>query len=136
LARPVSALFCSSFFKQNSSGQVIVLWACEHPPPVDSRWPPPPEGKHFLLLREEELLVSNRLFPYDQIEHDAVLSLDNDVSLHPEEIAFAFSTWLSFPERIVGFPSRVRCPLLSFDFDLGSAPDPTKWTDRSVSVGR
>ena len=61
--------------------------------------------------------MSNRLFPYDQIEHDAVLSLDNDVSLHPEEIAFAFSTWLSFPERIVGFPSRVRCALLSLDFD-------------------
>jgi len=104
-AAPIIKLI-KNLWKTDSCGKIIVLWACEHPPPVDSRWPPPPEGKHFVLLREEELKVSNRLFPYDQIEHDAVLSLDNDVSLHPEEIAFAFSTWLSFPERIVGFPSR------------------------------
>lgn len=104
-AAPIIKLI-KNLWKTDSCGQVVVLWACEHAPPVESRWPEPPKGKHFLLLKEDELKVSNRLYPYDSILYDAVLSLDNDVSLHPEEIDFAFSTWLSFPERIVGFPSR------------------------------
>ena len=66
-----------------------------------------PEGKSFVLLKDHELKMTNRLKPFDEIRHDAVLSLDNDVTLHQEEIDFSFSVWQAFPHRIVGFPSRV-----------------------------
>ena len=42
------------------------------------------------------------------MKYDAVLSLDNDVTLNQEEIDFTFTVWNAFPHRIVGFPSRVR----------------------------
>ena len=83
------------------------MWACEHAPPGDSRWPEPPSGRSFLLLKDEKLLVTQRMFPHKQIMYDSVFSLDNAVTLNPEEINFAFSIWKSFPDRIVGFPSRV-----------------------------
>ena len=41
-----------------------------------------------------------------QIVTDAVLSLDADVSLTPDEIDFAFSVWRGHPDRIAGFPAR------------------------------
>ena len=94
-------------FITQSSGQIIVLWACEHSPPGESRWPDPPEGRSFLLLHDEKLLMTSRMYPHDQIMYDSVLSLDNDVTLNQEEINFAFSVWQTFPHRIVGFPSRV-----------------------------
>ena len=98
------------------SGQVIVLWACEHSPPVDSRWPAAPEGKSFVLLKDHELKMTNRLKPFDEIKYDAILSLDNDVTLHQEEIDFSFSVWQAFPHRIVGFPSRVNfCKIFTKD---------------------
>lgn len=84
-----------------------MLWACEHSPPGESRWPDPPEGRSFLLLHDEKLLMTSRMYPHDQIMYDSVLSLDNDVTLNQEEINFAFSVWQTFPHRIVGFPSRV-----------------------------
>ena len=51
--------------------------------------------------------MTNRLYPYREIKYDAVLSLDNDVTLHQEEIDFSFTVWQTFPHRIVGFPARV-----------------------------
>ena len=93
--------------KQIKSGQVIILWACEHPQPGDGRWPEAPEGKSFTILTDHELKMTNRLYPYHEIKYDAVLSLDNDVTLHQEEIDFSFTVWQTFPHRIVGFPARV-----------------------------
>jgi len=104
-ASPIIKLI-KSLWKSQSCGQVIVLWACEHPPPALSRWPASPEGKSFVLLKDHELKMTNRLKPFDEIRHEAVLSLDNDVTLHQEEIDFSFSVWQAFPHRIVGFPSR------------------------------
>ncbi|NXC22349.1 EXT1A protein, partial [Corythaeola cristata] len=47
--------------------------------------------------------LSNRFFPYADIQTDAVLSLDEHTSLSTSEVDFAFVVWRSFPERIVGF---------------------------------
>ena len=43
---------------------------------------------------------------HSQIVTDAVLSLDADVSLTPDEIDFAFSVWRGHPDRVTGFPAR------------------------------
>ncbi|XP_054079935.1 exostosin-like 1 isoform X3 [Rissa tridactyla] len=50
--------------------------------------------------------LSDRFFPYAAIQTDAVLSLDEHTSLSTSEVDFAFVVWRSFPERIVGFPTR------------------------------
>ncbi|KAF1464383.1 Exostosin-1a, partial [Pygoscelis antarcticus] len=50
--------------------------------------------------------LSDRFFPYTAIQTDAVLSLDEHTSLSTSEVDFAFVVWRSFPERIVGFPTR------------------------------
>lgn len=51
--------------------------------------------------------MSNRFFPFDEIETEAVFSLDDDIiMLTPDEVEFGFQTWKEFPERLVGFPSR------------------------------
>ena len=110
LVRVVSTIVIHWFH----SGQVVVLWACEHSPPSESRWPAAPDGKSFVLLKDHELKMTNRLKPFDEIKYDAILSLDNDVTLHQEEIDFSFSVWQAFPHRIVGFPSRVICTWFEF----------------------
>ncbi|XP_022655917.1 exostosin-1-like [Varroa destructor] len=50
--------------------------------------------------------ISERFRPFEQISTDAVLSLDEDVTLTTEEIDFAFFVWKQFPQQIVGYPAR------------------------------
>ena len=61
----------------------------------------------MICYTRDQLKMTNRLYPYKEIQYDAVLSLDNDVTLNSEEIDFTFTVWQAFPHRIVGFPSRV-----------------------------
>lgn len=52
--------------------------------------------------------MSNRFYPYDEIETEAVLSIDDDIiMLTADEVEFAYEVWREFPDRIVGFPSRL-----------------------------
>lgn len=50
--------------------------------------------------------ISERFRPFEQISTDAILSLDEDVTLTTEEIDFAFFVWKQFPQQIVGYPAR------------------------------
>ncbi|CAD5118538.1 DgyrCDS7228 [Dimorphilus gyrociliatus] len=50
--------------------------------------------------------VNERFYPHEEIDTDAVLSLDEDALLITDEIDFAFSVWQEFPDRIVGYPAR------------------------------
>jgi len=50
--------------------------------------------------------ISQRFLPYDEIQTDAVLSLDEDAILNTDELDFAYTVWRDFPERIVGYPAR------------------------------
>lgn len=50
--------------------------------------------------------ISQRFFPYDEIQTDAVLSLDEDAILNTDELDFAYTVWREFPDRIVGYPAR------------------------------
>ncbi|XP_018495594.1 exostosin-1a [Galendromus occidentalis] len=50
--------------------------------------------------------TSDRFRPFEQIVTDAVLSLDEDVTLTTEEIDFAFLVWKQFRQQIVGYPAR------------------------------
>ncbi|NWZ74403.1 EXT1A protein, partial [Acrocephalus arundinaceus] len=69
--------------------------------------------------------LSDRFFPFEAIQTDAVLSLDEDTSLSTSEVDFAFSVWRSFPERIVGFPTQSHF----WDPELGRWGYTSKWTN-------
>uniref|UniRef100_A0A8C8AFY9 Exostosin-1c n=1 Tax=Otus sunia TaxID=257818 RepID=A0A8C8AFY9_9STRI len=83
--------------------QIVVLWSCEKPPPPSEKWPQSTVPVTIIQGREK---LSDRFFPYAAIQTDAVLSLDEHTSLSTSEVDFAFVVWRSFPERIVGFPTR------------------------------
>lgn len=50
--------------------------------------------------------LNNRFVPWDAIETEAVLSLDDDARLRHDELGFAFRVWRENRDRIVGFPGR------------------------------
>ena len=44
--------------------------------------------------------LSNRFYPYAEIETECVFSLDDDINmLTNEEIEFGYQTWREFPDR-------------------------------------
>ena len=59
----------------------------------------------FIFLFIQNVLFS-RFMPYDAIETEAVLSMDDDAHLRHDEIIFAFRVWREYRDRLVGFPGR------------------------------
>lgn len=50
--------------------------------------------------------MNNRFLPFDAIETEAVLSVDDDAHLRHDEIMFGFRVWREHRDRVVGFPGR------------------------------
>nr|XP_033788938.1 exostosin-1 [Geotrypetes seraphini] len=90
--------------KSQYCSQIIVLWNCDKPLPAKHRWPA--TVVPVIVIEGENKVMSSRFIPYDNIQTDAVLSLDEDTVLSTTEVDFAFTVWQSFPERIVGYPAR------------------------------
>ncbi|XP_008487817.1 exostosin-2-like [Diaphorina citri] len=90
-----------------SVSKILVIWnnQAKSPPPV-SKWPK--ISKSWTIIRTDENKLSKRFYPYAEIETEAVLSIDDDITmLTPDELEFGFEVWCEFPDRIVGFPSRI-----------------------------
>ncbi|KAH7939737.1 hypothetical protein HPB52_016743 [Rhipicephalus sanguineus] len=89
--------------------KVVVVWNNQRksPPPVSpSAWPK--LSKPLKVIRTRANKLSNRFYPYKDIETEAVLAIDDDIlMLTSDELEFGFEVWREFPDRIVGFPSRV-----------------------------
>eukprot|EP00092_Neocalanus_flemingeri_P000390 GFUD01000414.1.p1 GENE.GFUD01000414.1~~GFUD01000414.1.p1 ORF type:complete len:649 (+),score=231.35 GFUD01000414.1:83-2029(+) len=86
--------------------RVVVVWNHQTipPPPVED-WPR--ISKPLKVIQTSANKLSNRFYPYSEIETECVLSLDDDISmLTSDELEFAYQVWREFPDRIVGFPSR------------------------------
>ena len=96
-----------SVVKARSCVKVLVVWNNQHKsPPQLNKWPDIRVPLQVIITSENKL--SNRFFPYESIETDAILAIDDDiVMLTPDELEFGFQVWKEFPDRIVGFPSRV-----------------------------
>nr|XP_014343012.1 PREDICTED: exostosin-1 [Latimeria chalumnae] len=90
--------------KSQYCAQIIVLWNCDKPLPAKHRWPA--TSVPVVVIEGASKVMSSRFLPYDNIATDAILSLDEDTVLSTTEVDFAFTVWLSFPERIVGYPAR------------------------------
>ncbi|XP_076078732.1 exostosin-2-like isoform X1 [Mytilus galloprovincialis] len=96
-----------SVAKVPSLAKVVVVWNNQKksPPPMTS-WPD--IGKPLKFVKTRKNKMSNRFFPYDEIQTECILALDDDiVMLTADELEFAYEVWREFPDRLVGFPSRV-----------------------------
>lgn len=96
----------SRLSKVPSLMKVLVVWNHQkkHPPPLSQF---PKIQKPINVIRTRANKLSNRFYPYDEIETEAILHIDDDiVMLTSDEVEFAYEVWREFPDRIVGFPSR------------------------------
>lgn len=67
--------------------KVIIIWNNIDRPP-SGNWPRIHVPIVFVNVSKNSL--NNRFLPYDQIETEAILSLDDDIDLRQHEIIFAF----------------------------------------------
>ncbi|CAG2057318.1 unnamed protein product [Timema podura] len=114
---------------------IVVIWSGEKSPPAKSRWPILPVSLPLNVLQNpsntngDVLLqahsISQRFYPHSLIQTDSVLSLDEDCLLTTDEVDFAFQVWVSFPDRIVGYPARSHY----WDDAKGSWGYTSKWTN-------
>lgn len=85
--------------------KILVIWnGIHHRPSKDIIWPD--VGVPLEVVKVNRNSLNNRFLPYDSIETDAILSLDDDSPLRPDEIVFAFRVWRQSRDQIVGFPGR------------------------------
>lgn len=84
--------------------KVIVVWNSPKPPLEDLRWPD--IGVEVAVVRGQKNSLNNRFLPFDIIETEAILSVDDDAHLRHDEILFGFRVWRENRDRVVGFPGR------------------------------
>ncbi|KAL1140802.1 hypothetical protein AAG570_000730 [Ranatra chinensis] len=84
--------------------KVVVVWNSPRPPLQDLRWPDIGVPVHVVKANRNSL--NNRFLPYETIETEAVLSVDDDAHLRHDEIIFGFRVWREQRDRVVGFPGR------------------------------
>ncbi|XP_064652154.1 exostosin-1-like [Lineus longissimus] len=104
--------------------KILIIWNNEVPPPSHFRWPVPAKVPLLVIINQEKTIRS-RFYPYESIQTDAVLSMDDDAMLTTDEINFAFSVWRNFPDRIVGYPARNHI----WDDERSSWGYTSKWTN-------
>ncbi|CAI8045652.1 Exostosin-like 3, partial [Geodia barretti] len=71
-----------------SLNKVVIVWNNEEDPSVDLKWPD--IGIPIVVVRGKGNSLNNKFLPYKEIETEAVLELDDDVLIAPEEIEFGF----------------------------------------------
>ena len=96
--------------------KILIVWNNQNKPPpssdeffqlLNSNWAKQIKIPIRIVVTLENKL-SNRFYPYFEIETDCVLAIDDDITmLNSDELEFTFQVWREFPDRLVGFPSRV-----------------------------
>lgn len=63
----------------------------------------PKINKPIKVIRTKANKLSNRFYPYEEIQTEAILSIDDDiVMLTADELEFGYEVWREFSDRIVG----------------------------------
>ncbi|XP_022293438.2 exostosin-2-like [Crassostrea virginica] len=90
-----------------SLSKIVVIWNNQaKPPPPMTAWPL--IQKPLKIIQTQKNKLSNRFFPYHEIQTECILAIDDDINmLTSDELEFGFQVWREFPDRLVGFPSRV-----------------------------
>ncbi|RDD47513.1 Exostosin-like 3 [Trichoplax sp. H2] len=98
--------------------KIIVVWNEYNKYAKHFQWPH--SDIPIYVFKSKRNSLNDRFFPFNAVETEAVLSLDDDVDLNADEIDFAFrrvfaisnklflfeSVWRESRDRIVGFPAR------------------------------
>ncbi|XP_048767289.2 exostosin-2-like [Ostrea edulis] len=90
-----------------SLAKIVVIWnnQAKQPPPMTA-WPL--ISKPLKIIQTQKNKLSNRFFPYHEIQTECILAIDDDINmLTADEVEFGYQVWREFPDRLVGFPSRV-----------------------------
>ncbi|CAC5417135.1 EXTL3 [Mytilus coruscus] len=85
--------------------KVIIIW--NNPNDLSKKLTWPEIGVPIHLIRQSRNSLNNRFLPYDVIQTDAILSLDDDCIMKHDDILLAFRVWKIERERIIGCPGRV-----------------------------
>ncbi|GCC27646.1 exostosin-2 isoform X1 [Chiloscyllium punctatum] len=116
--------------KVPSLSKLLVVWNNQNKsPPEESLWPK--IGVPLKVVRTKENKLSNRFFPYDEIETEAVLAIDDDIiMLTSDELQFGYEVWREFPDRLVGYPGRLHL----WDHDTNKWKYESEWTNEVSMV--
>ncbi|XP_041052857.1 exostosin-2 isoform X1 [Carcharodon carcharias] len=116
--------------KVPSLSKLLVVWNNQNKsPPEESLWPK--IGVPLKVVRTKENKLSNRFFPYDEIETEAVLAIDDDIiMLTSDELQFGYEVWREFPDRLVGYPGRLHL----WDHETRKWKYESEWTNEVSMV--
>uniref|UniRef100_A0A8C7XMY1 Exostosin-2 n=1 Tax=Oryzias sinensis TaxID=183150 RepID=A0A8C7XMY1_9TELE len=116
--------------KVPSLAKLLVVWNNQNKsPPEESLWPK--VSVPLKVVRTKENKLSNRFFPYDEIETEAVLAIDDDIiMLTSDELQFGYEVWREFPDRLVGYPGRLHL----WDHEMGKWKYESEWTNEVSMV--
>ncbi|XP_010610816.1 exostosin-2 isoform X2 [Fukomys damarensis] len=116
--------------KVPSLSKLLVVWNNQNKnPPEDSLWPK--IRVPLKVVRTAENKLSNRFFPYDEIETEAVLAIDDDIiMLTSDELQFGYEVWREFPDRLVGYPGRLHL----WDHEMSKWKYESEWTNEVSMV--
>ncbi|KAL4218501.1 Exostoses (Multiple)-like 3 [Mactra antiquata] len=84
--------------------KVIVVWNNPSVPSENLGWPD--IGVPVVVVKMSKNSLNNRFLPFEAIETECILSIDDDSHLRHDEIVFGFRVWREERDRIVGFPGR------------------------------
>eukprot|EP00794_Sanderia_malayensis_P017248 gene17248-18972_t len=92
--------------KCQSLSKIIIVWNNPNKSlPLRTFWPV--INKPWVVVKSESNKLTNRFYPYKEIETEAVLSIDDDISMLTDtEVEFAYNVWRQYPDRLIGFPAR------------------------------
>jgi glucuronyl/N-acetylglucosaminyl transferase EXT2 len=119
--------------------KIVVIWNHQQkrPPPHDELLQMISSTTHKALRVPIDVIVtienrlSNRFYPFKEIDSDCVLSIDDDITmLNGDELEFGYQIWREFPDRIVGFPSRLH----KFDNSSGRWKYDSEWLNEMSMV--
>uniref|UniRef100_U5EZH6 Exostosin-2 n=1 Tax=Corethrella appendiculata TaxID=1370023 RepID=U5EZH6_9DIPT len=110
--------------------KILVIWNNQKkPPPHITLFPK--INKPLKVIQTKENKLSNRFYPYEEIETEAILTIDDDiVMLTADELDFGYEVWREFSDRIVGFPSRTHV----FDNVTNKWRYESEWTNQISMV--
>ncbi|TRY55513.1 hypothetical protein DNTS_014029 [Danionella cerebrum] len=116
--------------KVPSLAKLLVVWNNQNKsPPEESLWPK--VAVPLKVVRTTENKLSNRFFPFDEIETEAVLAIDDDIiMLTSDELQFGYEVWREFPDRLVGYPGRLHL----WDHEMGKWKYESEWTNEVSMV--
>ncbi|KAI5608272.1 exostosin-2, partial [Silurus asotus] len=116
--------------KVPSLAKLLVVWNNQNKsPPEESLWPK--ITVPLKVVRTKENKLSNRFFPFNEIETEAVLAIDDDIiMLTSDELQFGYEVWREFPDRLVGYPGRLHL----WDHEMGKWKYESEWTNEVSMV--